>query len=155
MVTGIKPKVCEMAENKVVSTVVLDVTNSHQKVRINGVESESKLKNLEKEVKDKIISEMKESSYRESKAPRVELLNYVVIDDKGNKMSKEELKDRIEKKNLDNNQKDYYSINLSETNSVQISQTPSQLLQIPQLPQITTLSVGLNELTNKDKLISY
>ena len=144
-----------MAENKVVSTVVLDVTNSHQKVRINGVESESKLKNLEKEVKDKIISEMKESSYRESKAPRVELLNYVVIDDKGNKMSKEELKDRIEKKNLDNNQKDYYSINLSETNSVQISQTPSQLLQIPQLPQITTLSVGLNELTNKDKLISY
>jgi hypothetical protein len=37
-----------MAENKVVSTA-----------RINAVESGSKLKNLEKEVKEKTISEMK------------------------------------------------------------------------------------------------
>jgi hypothetical protein len=38
---------------------------------------------------------------------------------------------------------------------VQISQTPLLLFQIPQWPQITILSVGLNELTNKEKLISY
>jgi hypothetical protein len=48
MVIGIKSKVGEMVENKVVSIVVLDLTNSHQKVRINAVQSESKLKNLEK-----------------------------------------------------------------------------------------------------------
>jgi len=131
-----------MVENKVVSTVVLDLTNSHQKVRINAVQSEFKLKNLEKEIKEKTISEMKESSYKESKTPREELLNYVVIDDKGNKMSKEEVKDRIEKKSLDNNQKDNNSINLSETNSMQI-------------PQITILNIGLNEQTNKEKLISF
>jgi cytosine/adenosine deaminase-related metal-dependent hydrolase len=46
MVTGIKSKVGEIAENKAVSTVVLDLTNSHEKVRINAVQSESKLKNL-------------------------------------------------------------------------------------------------------------
>jgi predicted GIY-YIG superfamily endonuclease len=71
MVIGIKSKVGEMVENKVVSIVVLDLTNSHQKVRINAVQSESKLKNLEKEIKEKTISEMKESSYKESKTPRV------------------------------------------------------------------------------------
>jgi hypothetical protein len=115
MVTGIQSKVGEIAGNKAVSTVVLDLTNSHQKVRINAVQSESKLKNLEKEIKEKTISEMKESNHKESKVPREELLYYVVIDGKGNNISKEKVKDRIEKKSLDNNY-----INLSETNSVQI-----------------------------------
>jgi hypothetical protein len=91
---------------------------------------------------------MKESSYKESKVPREELLNYVVIDGKGNKISKEEMKSIIEKKSLDNNQKD---INPSETNSVQIPQTP----QSSQITQITILSLGLNEQTNKEKLISF
>jgi len=62
---------------------------------------------------------------------------------KAKKMSEEDVKDRIEKKSLDNN-----PINLSETNNVLISQTPT-------LPQITTLSIGLSEQTNKEKLISY
>jgi hypothetical protein len=57
------------------------------------------------------------------------------------------VKDRIEKKSLDNN-----PINLSETNNVQVSQTPQQS---PMLPQITKLSIGLSEQTNKEKLISY
>ena len=145
MGTGIKSKVGEMTENKVVSAVVVDMTKQHQKLRINGVESENKLKNLEKEVKDRTLSELKESSYKESKAPKEELLNYVIIYEKGKKMSEEDVKDRIEKKSLDNN-----SINLSETNNVQVSQTTQQS---PMLPQITTLSIGLNEQTNKEKIL--
>ena len=85
MGTGIKSKVGEMAENKVVSAVVVDMTRQHQKLRINGVESENKLKNLEKEVKDRTLSELKESSHKESKAPKEELLNFVIIDEKGKK----------------------------------------------------------------------
>jgi hypothetical protein len=88
---------------------------------------------------------VKESSYKESKAPKEQLLNYVIINKKGKKMSEEYVKDR--KKNLDNN-----LINLSETNNVQASRT---LQQSPILLQITTLSIGLSEQTNKEKLISY
>jgi hypothetical protein len=58
MGTVIKSKVGEMTENKVVSAVVVDMTKQHKKLRINGVESENK--NLEKEVKDRTLSERKQ-----------------------------------------------------------------------------------------------
>lgn len=63
MVIVKKSKIGEVTENKVVSTAV-DVTKPHQKLRLPGVESENKLKNLEKEVKDKTLGEMKETGYR-------------------------------------------------------------------------------------------
>lgn len=142
MVRSNKIKTGEIIDSKLMNNATQDVIRLHQRVKLNAVESEIKSKNLEKEVKERTLGEMKESSYRESKAPKVVEPNFVVIDEKGEKITKEKAIESIEKKSLDKQNEDL-SIDINATNNG------------IELPQITTLSIELNELTNKEKLISY